>query len=125
MKISAVNPTKPLLDAGQKPPAPGNAAVANDSAASTDTRPKDLEKIVDKMNQDAEAANRQVRFALREDAHRIVVEVVDRSTNEVIATFPPKQILDMMASFAEEAKADQEAKSSKMPEKVQSLCHKV
>lgn len=119
MKISAVN--SPPLKAEQKTTVLKYAAAANDPATITDDKPKDLEKIIEKMNQDAEAANREVRFALNEATHRIVVEVVDKVTSEVVATFPPKQILDMMAAFAEEAKAGRKAETTAT---VQSVRHK-
>lgn len=119
MKIGAVN--TPPLKAEHKAPVLKYAAAASDPIASADDKPKDLEKVIEKMNQDAEAANREVRFALNEAAHRIVVEVVDKVTSEVIATFPPKQILDMMAAFAEEAKAGRKAEATAT---VQSVRHK-
>lgn len=61
--------------------------------------PSRLIKAVDDLNNVAETLNRAVRFAIYDGTHRIVVQVVDKQTNEVVATFPPKQILKMAATF--------------------------
>jgi flagellar protein FlaG len=78
------------------------SAVAVKTDIQKESYPKHLVKAVEGLNKDAEAANRQVRFALYKDTHRIMIEVLDKDTNQVVSTFPPKQILALEASFEEE-----------------------
>ncbi|AIF53654.1 flagellar protein FlaG [Pelosinus sp. UFO1] len=54
-----------------------------------------LKQAVDKLNKKAEETNYDVQFAVYKDTNRIIVQVVDKTTKEVISTFPPKQILEM------------------------------
>lgn len=121
MKISAVNPSSPPSALEQKTAAAEKAAGANYSATSTDTQQKEVVQAVEKLNKDAEATNRQVRFALHDDTHRILIEVVDKDTKQVVATFPPKQILDMMASFAKDAKEEKASAAGKVTKRSQEV----
>jgi flagellar protein FlaG len=63
-----------------------------------------LGKSVDKLNEKAVKENYNVRFAVYKDTNRIIVEVVDKSNNQVISTFPPKQILEMARMVDKEFK---------------------
>lgn len=56
--------------------------------------------------------NREVRFAIFDGTHRIMIEVVDKTTNQVVATFPPKQILKMAATMEQDL-IDQKKTDSK------------
>jgi flagellar protein FlaG len=94
MKVSAVNSATPP-NVERKMTVSVNAGATDKSTNTADANPEHLVKAVEKLNQNAEATNRQVRFALYNNTHRIFVEVVDKQTNEVVATFPPKQILKM------------------------------
>ncbi|MDR3562381.1 MAG: flagellar protein FlaG [Negativicutes bacterium] len=61
-----------------------------------------LAKVVKNLNKEAETLNREVRFAIFDGTHRVMIEVVDKQTNQVVATFPPKQILKMAAAMDKE-----------------------
>jgi flagellar protein FlaG len=74
----------------------------NPNPATLDT--SQLEKAVDALNEKATETNYDVRFAIYKDLKRIVVEVVDKTNNQVISTFPPKQILEMARMVDEEFK---------------------
>ena len=100
MKIKAVSP--PAAMAVMERTAAERVAIS-DAATSEDTYSARLEKAVEKLNSDAEAKNRQVRFALHKETNRIMIEVVDSATKQIVATFPPKQILDMVAAFEQDA----------------------
>jgi flagellar protein FlaG len=63
-----------------------------------------LGKSVDKLNEKAVKEKYNVRFAVYKDTNRIIVEVVDKSNNQVISTFPPKQILEMARMVDKEFK---------------------
>jgi len=66
--------------------------------------PSQLKDAVDKLNKKAEETNYDVRFALYKDLNRIIVQVVDKTTQEVVSTFPPKQILEMARMVDQEFK---------------------
>ncbi|MBP2657534.1 MAG: flagellar protein FlaG protein [Firmicutes bacterium] len=63
-----------------------------------------LEKAVDTLNDKAKEQNYTVQFAVYKDTNRIIVQVVDKTNNQVISTFPPKQILEMARMIDKEFK---------------------
>lgn len=103
MKINPVNSTAvPLYTEQQQPSATAGQPRTAGGSSEADANPARLAKAVERLNNSAEAADRQVRFALYQDTQRIIVEVVDKKTNEVVATFPPKQILKMAEALESE-----------------------
>lgn len=87
-----------------------NVEMATDNAETNTSKvtdvihPLQLEKAVDTLNKKAEETNYDVRFAIYKDTNRVIVEVVDKTTKEVISTFPPKQILEMARMVDQEFK---------------------
>ncbi|GMB01694.1 flagellar protein FlaG [Pelosinus sp. IPA-1] len=63
-----------------------------------------LKESVDKLNKKVEETNYDVQFAVYKDTNRIIVQVVDKTTKEVVSTFPPKQILEMARMVEQEFK---------------------
>lgn len=63
-----------------------------------------LGKAVETLNEKAKEENYAVQFAVYKDTNRIIVQVVDKSNNQVISTFPPKQILEMARMVDQEFK---------------------
>jgi flagellar protein FlaG len=63
-----------------------------------------LGKAVDILNEKASKENYDVRFSVYKDSNRIFIEVVDKTNNQVISTFPPKQILEMALMVDKEFK---------------------
>ena len=64
-----------------------------------------LSKAVDVLNKKAEQEdNYDVRFAIYKDTNRVIVQVVEKITNKVISSFPPKQILEMARMVEQEFK---------------------
>jgi flagellar protein FlaG len=63
-----------------------------------------LQDAVDKLNKKSEEKNYAVQFAVYKDTNRIIVQVVDKTTKEVISTYPPKQILEMARMVDQEFK---------------------
>jgi len=57
----------------------------------------ELQNGVEKLNLTAKAFDTGLRFRLHEDSERLMVQVVDRSANEVIKEIPPEKVLDMVA----------------------------
>ncbi len=63
-----------------------------------------LDKAVDALNDRAKKANYAVQFAVYKDTNRIIVQVVDKTNNQVVSTYPPKQILEMARMVDQEFK---------------------
>jgi uncharacterized FlaG/YvyC family protein len=120
MKIDAVNSAvAPLYtEQQQAAAAKAGATVAAAPNATANTHPDRLVQAVEKLNNSAEAANRQVRFALYNQSRRIIVEVVDKKTDEVVATFPPEQILKMAEAIEQETVKIREEADFKAGEEV-------
>ncbi|NLM46517.1 MAG: flagellar protein FlaG [Firmicutes bacterium] len=53
------------------------------------------------VNKTTEAFNIGIRFKLHEGAGRLMLEVIDLETNEVIKEIPPKKLLDLAAGIRE------------------------
>lgn len=63
-----------------------------------------LGQAVDTLNDKAKEENYAVQFAVYKDTNRIIVQVVDKTSKQVISTFPPKQILEMARMVDKEFK---------------------
>jgi flagellar protein FlaG len=61
----------------------------------------EVEKAIGKLNQTAELYNYDVKFVLHDKTQRFIVEVIDKTSQEVISEMPPRIILDMVATFQE------------------------
>lgn len=59
-----------------------------------------LEQAVDRAN-DSLSPDANVRFAVHEGTHRIIVRIVDPKSMEVIREFPDSHFLDMMSKLQE------------------------
>lgn len=104
MKVGAVNSAAGVVNQDQAFAAVDAGAIDKQEAAEKTEEAGKVEKAVQLLNRNAEAANRETRFALNKDIHRIYVEVVDKDTNQVVASFPPKQILQMAEALEQQAK---------------------
>ncbi|UAL47007.1 flagellar protein FlaG [Sutcliffiella horikoshii] len=62
---------------------------------------KQMETIVDGMNDFMKPMNVSVRFELHDDLNEYYVTVVDAATDEVIREIPSKKFLDMYAAMTE------------------------
>ena len=63
------------------------------------THMEDLQEAVEKINTTAQAFNTGLRFRIHEESERVMVEVVNRSDNEVIKEIPPEKVLNMVAQI--------------------------
>jgi len=63
--------------------------------------PEEVTQAVEAMNGFLKANNSHIQFALHEKLKQLMVEVVDNRTQEVIKTFPPKELLDLAAKIGE------------------------
>lgn len=62
---------------------------------------KNLGKAVEKMNKAAELFDQRITFRVHDQTQRLVVQIVDDSTGEVIKQIPPKELLDLEAKISE------------------------
>ncbi|HOV79647.1 MAG TPA: flagellar protein FlaG [Bacillota bacterium] len=85
------------LPAGKKsvPAAVEDALLRKEQNASR----KELEQAVDKMQQAVSIFNKHFKFNIHEKTHRVIVQVIDSRTNEVVNEIPPEKILDMVADL--------------------------
>ncbi len=58
-----------------------------------------LDEAILQMNQAAQALNVELRFSIHEGTDRIMVQVVDKQSQEVIREMPPERVLNMVAQI--------------------------
>ena len=56
----------------------------------------DLKWAIKGLNNIANMMNRSIRFQVNNDLGRVVAEVVDSQSGEVVRTIPPKELLDTL-----------------------------
>lgn len=60
---------------------------------------EDLENAVAHLNAAVDIFNKGLHFRIHEDTERIVVEVINKKSGEVIRQIPPEYILDVLAKI--------------------------
>lgn len=60
---------------------------------------KELTKAVEKMQRAVGIFDKHFKFSIHDKTHRVMVQIIDSRTNEVINEIPPKKILDMVADL--------------------------
>ncbi len=63
------------------------------------THVEELEEALKKVNEAAETFNTGLRFRVHEESERMMVQVVDRTTSEVIREIPPEKVLNLVAQI--------------------------
>ncbi len=79
-------------------------ALAQRMAAAREERepsPEEVAQAMDAVNGFLKANGSHIQFALHDKLKQLMVEVVDNRTQEVIKTFPPKELLDLAAKIGE------------------------
>jgi uncharacterized FlaG/YvyC family protein len=56
--------------------------------------PDQLQKVIDRMNQQMTGSDHSVRIGYASSLHRLTVEVVDNSTGQVVGQFPSKSVIN-------------------------------
>lgn len=102
MKLSAINSASGAFNQEQ-PAAAAKVGATDEQEPAEGTEIGKVKKAIELLNHNAQESNRQTRFALFQETHRIYVEVVDKGTNQVVATYPPKQILQMAELLSQQA----------------------
>lgn len=117
MNIQGVNfqsgPGSPAASAarssgeGQKPiimPLPGGrggAVEARKIAVEEEKTRDEMPKMIDGINAVLSRSGSHIRFAEHQDTQRLMVQVLDDSTGEVLRTIPTKEMLDLAARISE------------------------
>ena len=79
-------------------PAQAPAAQGNETAA---RRKPDISKVAAGMNTVLENNGNHLRFVVHDKAGRMMVQIRDNKTEEVIRTIPSEQLLDLAAKIDE------------------------
>ena len=77
------------------PPATPNAAAGNQPD------PEDVKQAAEGVNAFLKSSGSHVQFAYHEGAKRMMVQVIDDTTREVIRSIPSKELLDLAAKIGE------------------------
>lgn len=78
----------------------GERAASPGSQAAQDYLDK-LKKAVETLNGATQIVNKMLRFELHEGSGRMMVQVIDSSTQEVIKEIPPEAVLEAVARVRE------------------------
>ena len=62
---------------------------------------EDVAKAVEKLNKFLKEENTYAEYSVHEKFGDIMVKIIDENTKEVIAEYPPKKILDLIAKLCE------------------------
>ena len=62
---------------------------------------EEIERATDKLNRLMGIIDKQMKFSIHENSHRVIVKIVDRQTGKVLNEIPPKNIIDMLESFSD------------------------
>jgi flagellar protein FlaG len=88
-------------------PSPVRAAPPTPEASHPKTTPEQeppraaLEKAAEGVNAFLKSSGSHVQFALHEGTKKVMVEVVDNDTEEVVRTIPSKELLDLADRIGE------------------------
>ncbi len=63
--------------------------------------PEELARALEGMNGFLASGNNHIQFAVHQEAERLMVQIIDDETQEVIRTIPSKELLDLAARIGE------------------------
>lgn len=72
-----------------------------DLAAKVDLNKEELSASIEKLNKTLQIYNKHLKFSVHKESGRVMVQVINNDTGEVIREIPPKKILDMLAKIQE------------------------
>lgn len=80
---------------------PLNGGAAAAGAPAEEPSRHEVSNAVEGMNAFLGSANSHIQFAMHEGSHRMMVEVIDNQTQQVVKTIPSKELLDLAAKIGE------------------------
>ena len=66
-----------------------------------DISPKNLKKIIDKINENVNILNQDVKFSYNDTIKSLTVKVIDASTGKLIREIPPKEVINLQKKLSE------------------------
>ena len=78
--------------------------ITEDRKPVEESRKPDREEVaqeLEKLNKQLEFMNRSIRFSIDDDSKEVVVKVVNKSSGEVIAQYPPDEIINLKKRLEE------------------------
>jgi len=94
---AATNTTAVLPSQGKVAP-PASPVVPATVVPATQTqsaKEKDVQKAVDDLQQKVDAMGSGLRFSVDSESERVIVKVVDESTQKVLRQFPSEEVLKL------------------------------
>ena len=91
-RVHGTVPRQEITAAGQQVPESGDDLRSGS---------RDLEAVVNKLNDFVQQVNRELNFSVDEHSGRTIIKVVDSATNEVIRQIPPEEVLSVADYFGE------------------------
>lgn len=62
---------------------------------------KELEQAIEGLNRAFEPVERGLQFEVHDETNRVIVKVIDKTSEEVIREIPPEKIVNMLAHIRE------------------------
>jgi len=81
-------------------PRSGSSDEANGREAREVSR-EEIERSLETLNRAAETANEKLSFVLHDASGRLMVQVINANTGEVVREIPPREVLDAEARIRE------------------------
>lgn len=108
MSVQPINTVKPVILPTQQEMRPDKSLQEKpvpENNEPTKSEPQvsreDVVILADVLNQVAESFNHQLKFQIFEDTNRLYVQIVDKTTKEVIKQIPPEEMLELSAKIKE------------------------
>lgn len=60
-----------------------------------------VKRMAEMMNESARWAHKRLRFRVHDETERVMVQVIDGETDEVIREIPPEEVLDLVSRIHE------------------------
>jgi flagellar protein FlaG len=91
-------PVEPMSSRSGAESAPFAPAAA---AGRPEPSPEEVAKAVEGVNAFLGSSNSHIQFAVHQATKRMMVEVINNDTQEIIKTIPSKELLDLAAKIGE------------------------
>ncbi len=63
--------------------------------------PKELKNIIDKINENVNRLNKDVKFVYNDTLKSLVVKVIDEKTGKIIREIPPQEVVNLQKKLSE------------------------
>lgn len=101
MKVSDVPGSGPKADVIPAKPVPRAETSNAGEAAEREIDRHKLNQAVAKLNRTSAIFSTDLRFKVHEGSKRVMVQIVDQKTGEVVKEIPPQKVLDVIGAIRE------------------------